>query len=389
MITSLRTKLERLLGEEVAVARKRERTVFDELAFPFENSIVLYGAGSLGKRTLMGLRNLGIEPHAFVDRNPSLWSSQVEGIQVLSPQKGIERYEGSAVFVVAIWNPEMGQALYDARKCLESYGSPKVVSFVPLFYKYAEVFLPYYSLDLPHKILTEAGMIISAFDLLGDELSCETYVSYIEFRLKGDLDKLIAPANTIQYFPDDILCDLCDEVFIDCGAYNGDTLEQYLMKYRGFSAYIAFEPDPSNFLQLLNFLKHLEPGLRAKINCYQLGVSDSNKTVYFQAKGTAGSSVGDGNMEIKCCSLDEEIGSRKPTYIKMDIEGSEMSALWGAKRCIEESLPILAVCVYHRPRDLWRIPLLINSFNDSYAFYLRSHEYDGWDIVCYAVPKNR
>jgi hypothetical protein len=66
-----------------------------------------------------------------------------------------------------------------------------------------------------------------------------------------------------------------------------------------------------------------------------------------------------------------------------------MDALIGARGSIKKTLPVLAICVYHQPDHLWRIPLLIWSFSDQYRFFLRPHNEEGWDLVCYAVPVNR
>ena len=66
-----------------------------------------------------------------------------------------------------------------------------------------------------------------------------------------------------------------------------------------------------------------------------------------------------------------------------------MDALEGARQTIERHAPILAVCVYHRQDHLWRIPLLLRQWRDDYAFFLRPHNEEGWDLVCYAVPRAR
>ena len=75
------------------------------------------------------------------------------------------------------------------------------------------------------------------------------------------------------------------------------------------------------------------------------------------------------------------------TLIKMDIEGSEYDALIGGKKIIRNIRPGLAISVYHKPSDLWELPLLISSWNLEYDFYLRSHQYNGFDVVLYAIPK--
>ena len=82
----------------------------------------------------------------------------------------------------------------------------------------------------------------------------------------------------------------------------------------------------------------------------------------------------------------EELG---PTFIKLDIEGFEIDALHGGRKTIERNAPVLAICVYHRQDHLWRIPLLLSELRNDYAFFLRPHNEEGWDLVCYAVPRAR
>ena len=88
-------------------------------------------------------------------------------------------------------------------------------------------------------------------------------------------------------------------------------------------------------------------------------------------------------------TLDSLVDGGRPTFIKLDIEGSEVDALNGARRTIQQQAPVLAVCVYHRQDHLWRIPLLLSHLRDDYAFFLRPHNEEGWDLLCYAVPLAR
>jgi hypothetical protein len=112
--------------------------------------------------------------------------------------------------------------------------------------------------------------------------------------------------------------------------------------------------------------------------------------VRFSAMGTDGSAIGeDGDLDVECVALDEVLHNEAPSYIKMDIEGAELDALAGSRRLIAGQSPVLAICSYHRQSDLWRIPLLIHSYNPDYRFYLRQHLIEGWDVVCYAVPRRR
>src|SRR5436190_17949264 len=99
-------ELDALLGEDLAAARAREASRFDSVATPFERSLVLFGAGNLGRKTLRGLRKLGIEPLAFANNNASQWGANVDGLPVLSPAEAAARYARRAAFVMTIWRGE-------------------------------------------------------------------------------------------------------------------------------------------------------------------------------------------------------------------------------------------------------------------------------------------
>jgi len=99
--------------------------------------------------------------------------------------------------------------------------------------------------------------------------------------------------------------------------------------------------------------------------------------------------VGSGGVVVDCVALDEALGDRRTTYIKMDIEGSELDAVTGAAGIIRTSQPVLAICVYHHQDHLWRIPAAVAGLADEYRFYLRPHLLEVWDLVCYAVPVGR
>lgn len=86
-------------------------------------------------------------------------------------------------------------------------------------------------------------------------------------------------------------------------------------------------------------------------------------------------------------ALDDCLSTFAPTLLKMDIEGAEYDAVQGARQMIRQHRPGLAVCVYHHPDDLWRIPLLIRSWDLGYRFYLRTHAFSGFDLVLYAVAQ--
>jgi FkbM family methyltransferase len=208
--------------------------------------------------------------------------------------------------------------------------------------------------------------------------------------LRFDFDGMGAPAIETIYFPPDLVRLRPDELFVDCGAFDGDTLRQFLAVSKGsFEKYIALEPDPGNFSKLEETVSGLSVGVRQRIELTRAAVSDSDGTLRFSSGAGPSSHVGEGDLEVEAVALDRFLGTNRPTFIKMDIEGAEPEALAGAARHIRDEAPILAISCYHRQDHLWSIPLLINSINGNYAFYLRPHDLEGWDLVCYAIPRSR
>jgi hypothetical protein len=89
---------------------------------------------------------------------------------------------------------------------------------------------------------------------------------------------------------------------------------------------------------------------------------------------------------VTVVALDDVLPGIVATDLKMDIEGAELDALRGATELIRRRRPRLAICVYHQPEHLWRIPMFVRDLGLSYDFHLRSHGFFGFDVVMYAIP---
>jgi len=172
-----------------------------------------------------------------------------------------------------------------------------------------------------------------------------------------------------------------------------------------FSRIVAIEADPQNFDRLTKWISTLEAHVASRISALNVAVGAKRGKLRFQASGNDGARLAsDGNVVLECIPIDDlvvEAGptlvkmdddlvcEAGPTFIKMDIEGAELDALEGARRSIQRNRPILSICVYHKQNDLWRIPLFIHTLVEDYRLFLRPHEADGKELVCYAVPLNR
>jgi len=117
-----------------------------------------------------------------------------------------------------------------------------------------------------------------------------------------------------------------------------------------------------------------------------LGLSDKNEFFRFSAFGGMDSKMDEsGEQIIQTVRLDDLLKGYDGLMIKMDIEGEEISAINGAKQIITGTKPDLAICVYHRISDMWRIPLMLKEWAPEYSFYLRSHCCGTIETVLYAT----
>lgn len=389
-MTDARTQLEDLLSGKTGPFTEILRRFDHTEAFP-DDDIVLVGSGRLAGVVLQGLVSVGIEPLALADTDPSLWNTTVEGVEVLSEEEAARRYGQRAVFVVALWSAWGEERLAGIRRRLAGMKCARVVSVIHLFWKYPEAFLPYFCIDLPERVLEHTEDILATFDLWADEPSRRQFVAELHWRLLLDFSKLEGITRFEQYFPEDLFELSDNEVFVDGGAYDGDTLRSFLQR-RGdrFEHVMAIEADPHNFQRLREYVTSLDGQFTDRIEIHQVAMSSSSGFVTFDDSGTRLSSVSsDGSARVSAARLDDLLDNQAPTYIKMDIEGSEYEALVGAKSVIERYRPVLGICVYHRPDDLWRIPLYIAGISGDYRLFLRPHKLVCWDLLCYAVPRER
>src|ERR1700722_12223714 len=180
----LESALRNIENESIDTARTREAGKFDEFAGPFSKSLVLFGAGPLGRNTLAGLRRVGVEPLAFADNNPQLWGKDVEGLKVLSPDEVCARYRDSACFVVTIYQ---GTAV---RRQLAALGCKRVAPFPALFWKYSQIFTPTTGIDLPHRMHSATAEIRRCDSILHDEASRRELCEQLVWRYWMDYDAL-------------------------------------------------------------------------------------------------------------------------------------------------------------------------------------------------------
>jgi len=222
------------------------------------------------------------------------------------------------------------------------------------------------------------------YDWLADDLSRDTMRAYMDGRMNGVMRPMAECYVPDQYFIPEIQFG-SDEVYIDCGMYDGDTVEEFIRHCPDYARIIGFEPDEAN---IEKFGRRNLPMERIEVHC--AGVWSKETVLGFSADGTSASRIVEsGEESLSVMSIDSLDLKQPVTFIKMDIEGSELEALKGARKTIQRDMPKLAICIYHKKEDMITIPQYIRSLEpegSSYDFYLRHHSLYEHETVFYAIP---
>lgn len=226
----------------------------------------------------------------------------------------------------------------------------------------------------------------TTYDMLEDDLSRETFVAFINAKISGmpnDLYDLVVPD---QYFPNNLITLNSNELFVDAGAYKGDTIIKFIDKVNNrYKSIFAFEPDEGSYKDLADLVQKRN---FQNTFIYNKGVWKEKGNIKFnidQENGVRSAFSENGSDNVDVESIDNTLQDKNATFIKMDIEGSELAALQGAELTIKKSKPKLAICVYHKPEDLITIPQYLKKILPGYKLFLRQHLFISQELVLYAL----
>lgn len=174
--------------------------------------------------------------------------------------------------------------------------------------------------------------------------------------------------NFADYYDFDLISCSSEEVFVDLGAYNGDSACSFIESFGNYKRIYCYEITPASMKEMKEKLKGCQDIIYRNV-----GVGKQNGEMYL-AKGDTMDSANRLNsgsgQRVEVVTLDEDI-SEKITFIKMDIEGSELDAVEGARRHIKEEHPKMAVCSYHNNHHIWEIPRKLKEYYPGYKLYMR------------------
>jgi len=227
------------------------------------------------------------------------------------------------------------------------------------------------------------------YGLLSNERSRRCMLLYLNAATAGEFHELFTECYDARDYFNQITEGLHVDTLIDCGAFNGDSIHDFVAVFPDYKRIIAVEPDVSNLQRLLERQKSENIRDLTTIN---KGLGSHECVLHFKANGESNSYLDDdGDVEIQITTLDEVSKDlRGDIFVKMDIEGSELEALHGAENLIRKKHPIMAICVYHNEEDLIEIPRYIHKIAGEgvYNYYLGFHGLDLAELVFYAIPKS-
>lgn len=351
------------------IERIKEKNVWDYLK-ETQLPIVLYGMGNGTDMIIEKLSSIGITPAEIFASDEFVRGHSFRGYKVLKYSEVCEKY---ADFVIVVCFAMHDEAMLEKIRTMAGE-HPLFAPNVPIVDDgiFTREFIEEHDAEFD-----------AAYSLLSDDFSRQSFVDVLNFKVSGKVSYLFSCEKKKEEIYSEYLKLNESEIFMDLGAYDGDTVREFLAATNGkYEKIIAVEADEKNYRKLTDKTSEVE-----KIETHNLAVWDKKETLFFEKKKGRNSKLSSsGKVEVQADSVDNILNGEKITVLKMDIEGSEEKALEGAKKTISAYKPKLYVCAYHRNDDMFRLPLKINEICKDYKFYFCHHPYiPAWESNFYCV----
>lgn len=340
--------------------------------------IYIWGAGKLAKFVIKQLKKNELKVKGVVTSTDDRVGDSFENTHFVE-RKQIEK---EALIIVC------SQSYPVIFETIEKMGHKKYVYYEIIPFIYENFTRWDMSYNEIHRVWFEKGEKIKKVMplLLHDEISVEVFKNVLMYRttLQNEyIDKayFLSIERGSTYFDKEIIKLGSEEVFIDCGGYVGDSTEMFIMNcHNRYEKIIFFEPNSELMETARENLKKYP-----YITYYAKAVGEKEGVAFFTPLDASGMVSDNGQVQIPVSSIDGLIPPVCPTYIKMDIEGSEMDALRGGLDIIKRCVPKLAISIYHKHYDLFEIIEFIDSLNLGYEFYVRHYTRTLADTVLYCI----
>jgi FkbM family methyltransferase len=348
--------------------------------------IVIYGAGD-GFHWIseIFMKLYGYQPEAILDRIFTRGDT-FNGIPAFSPNDYLptDEEKRNAVVIVSVGKREYHDEII---RSLKGLGFQNIIFLMDVY----EIHNPF---QLPVALqksgfeyyLRQMNQIFECLELLADDESREIYTRCVQTHLTRKPVPIPAHPPGEQYTPTDVPLKQGYSRYIYCGVSCGE-MGRVLHDIGKVDKFVCFEPNAYQFSRLVDYFQAHSDRIARNVYAYPCAVYSREAQMRFiYTDDSFGNRISEkGQVQVQCVSIDHAIPGFNPTFISMDIEGTELEALKGAENTIKASRPDLAVCVYHAPNHLWEIALYLNSLELGYRFYLRNYTTFTIETVLYAT----
>ena len=294
---------------------------FSTPPFPAPGSrIAIYGAGNYGRGTLRMLRAGGWEIAGVIDVRAATMPT-VEGVPCGALASELVRALAAeqVPVILAVFNFAVDSSAIAEQ--LAAAGFARVISVPELHETFGERLPCGFWLERKEWFRARQRELLECLAWWADDRSRSLFIELVQFRLSHDPQLLRTPDRDGQYFPADLPPFREPLRFIDGGAYIGDSLPALFS--RQVEALAAFEPDTVNFSKLAETVKQL-PTPPREIALFPCGLDETTGIRRFTSGQSAASALSDaGDTVIQVAAIDDVLPAFAPTYIKLDIEGSQ------------------------------------------------------------------
>lgn len=349
-----------------------------ELLQHTKKPIVLYGMGNGADKIIDWCEANGVQVQGVFASDEFVRGQQFRGFTV-------ERYDvlrarlGNELLVVIAFASERPEVL---ERFAQLAAEQEVVApHLPLFDEEETVSAAW--LQRYEEQLTQV------YDRLADEQSRRVFAATLNYKLSGKISYLFDCETQREEDIRMLLAPTAEEVYMDLGAYNGDTIQELgrLTDWQ-WREVLAVEPDRRNCRKLRLLADELaEKGLTVEI--HEAGIwSEQGELGFSDSGGRQSTFIGAEKKTVPVTTIDAAAAGRPVTMIKMDVEGAEVQAIAGGRQTIGECKPKLFVAAYHYDVDLFRLPLLLWELVPEYKIYLRKHPYvPAWELNFICIGK--
>lgn len=373
--------------KDVIYSNKRERiytesTTIGGIICPLikmeDWDVYIYGAGTDISSVVSYFLNLGIDIKGILDSDPRKDGEKIlDKVPVMFPPKITEKFDSEKTFVIINTIYFKGIEQYEILCLLRELGITK-------FYELAELekneikAKPHPRVDIGRLdyYRGHVAALQKTYDGLYDSYSKEIMLEFIRAYVEFGTYKLEQCSSEKKYFfgqkqdgeREELYKHLKEEVWINCGSNNGDTIFWYFANELQAKAVYAYEANEKIFGRLVKNIEYLPAHYRANIHLIKEFINEQTNWKRIRDK---------------------------ITLINADVEGGELDLLESLRNIIAADRPVLAICVYHKPSDLVEIPDYIRSVVDDYYFVLRKYESNvdnvrrTAELVLYAIPQER